>query len=119
MIGHQQFEKRLARIQHLFGIGRDFHARLDRTNAGGRKNARARVHDAESANAYGRLVLQMTQRGNGDAVHARGVENAGARRHAQSTAVNRDVNHSRRCGGGCHTKGGFLRAGLHRRAKRR
>ena len=102
MIGHQQFEQRLARIQNLFRIGDHLHSGFHRTYARSGKYARAGIHDAQTADADGSLVLQMAQRGNADAVHPCGIENGGSVGHAHGFPVDRDVDHSERCGGGRH-----------------
>src|SRR2546423_1560775 len=69
MIGHDEFEKRLASAQNCFRIGDYFHAGFDRTDARGSEDARAGVHHAEATNADGSLILQMAERGDVDAVH--------------------------------------------------
>ena len=97
MIRHHQFEQRLASSQNFIGIGDHLHARFDGTNAGRGKHACASVHDAEAADADWRLILQMAERGDVDAVHARGVKDASACRHADGLTVNRDVNKAGRC----------------------
>ncbi len=113
MIGHHQLEKSLARSQNFFGIGYDFHARLDQADAGGGQNARAGVHNAQAADAYRCLTLQMAERGNVDAVHACGIEDRCAAGDADSLAVQCDVDEARRCGGGRHTMDEFQLAVLH------
>ena len=62
-------------------------------HAGGRKDARAHVHHAHAADADGIFVLLVAKRGNGDAVHARGVEDGRARGHADLAAVDRELDH--------------------------
>jgi hypothetical protein len=104
MIGHQEFKEGFARAQNFFRIGDDFHAGLDRPDAGGGENASAGIHYAETADAHGGLILQMAKRGNVDAVHARGIENASASGYANGLTVESDVDHSGWCGGGCHFK---------------
>jgi hypothetical protein len=104
MIGHHELKEGFARAQNFFGIGDDLHAGLDRANAGGGEDARASVHDAKAADADGSLVLQMAEGGDVDAVHARGIEDAGAGGNADGTAVESDVDHSGRCEGSCHFK---------------
>jgi hypothetical protein len=63
------------------------------------------------------LVLQMAERRDADTVHTRGVKDACTSRHADRLAVDRDLNDPGRCGSGCHTRGGFRRAGLLLRAQ--
>jgi hypothetical protein len=46
----------------------------------------------------------MAEGGDVDAVHARGIEDAGAGGNADGTAVESDVDHSGRCEGSCHFK---------------
>ncbi len=104
MIGHHELKEGFARAQDFFGIGDDLHAGLDRADARGGEDARAGVHDAEAADADGSLVLQMAKRGDVDAVHARGIEDAGAGGYADGTAVESDVDHSGRCQGSAHEK---------------
>ena len=118
MIRHHQFEQRRAGAQNFFGIGGDLHARFNGANAGGRENPRASVHNAEPADADGRLILQMAECGDVDAVHARGVKYARTARHADGLAVNRDVNQARRCCGARHIRGEYQRVGLRRRGQR-
>ena len=116
MIGHHELKEGFARAQNFFGIGDDLHAGLDRADAGSGEYARAGVHNAEAADADGSLILNVAKRGDVDAVHARGIEDAGAGGHADGLAVESDVDHPGRCGGGGHITGGSRRAGLHRRA---
>src|SRR6266481_5604182 len=118
MVRHHQFEKRLASAQDFLGIGDNLQARLDGTNAGCGENARASVHDAETANPDGRLILQMAERGDADAVHTRGVEDAGAGGHAGGLAVDGDIDKDGRCCSGRHIRDEFQRAGLRRRGRR-
>src|SRR6266566_194751 len=80
MIGQKQLEQSAACALNFLGVGDDLHARLDRPDARGRENTRARVHNAEAADADGRFVLKVAQSGNGDSLHARGVKDAGAGR---------------------------------------
>ena len=119
MIRHQQFKKRFARTQNFFGIGDYFHAGLDGTDAGGRKHSRSRVNDAKAADTNRRLILQVTQRGNTDAVHASGIEYCCSIRHANAFAVDDDFDKTQRCGRGRHARGVFPRAALHQPAKPR
>ena len=112
MIGHQEFEQSFARAQDLFGIGDDLHAGFDRANTRCGKHARTCVHNAKAAHADGRLVLQMAQRRDADPIHARRIENAGARGNAHGFPVDRDVYHSRRYSGGRHARAGFRNAVL-------
>ncbi len=118
MIRHHQFEQRLARAQNFFGIGDDLQTGLDRSNAGCRENARASVHDAETADPDRRLILQMAERGDVDAVHARGVENARTGGHADGLTVNRDIDKAGRCCSGRHIRGEYQRVALRRRGQR-
>ncbi len=118
MVRHHQFEQRLAGAQDFLGIGDHLQAGLDRTNAGCGENARASVHDAEAADPDRRLILQMAERGDADAVHARGVKNARTGGHADGLAVHRDVNKAGRCCSGRHIRGEFQRAALRRREQR-
>ena len=97
MIRHHQFEQRLPRAQDFLGIGDDLQAGFDGANARCSENARASVHDAKAADTDRRLILQMAERGDADAVHARGVKDASACRHADGLTVNRDVNKAGRC----------------------
>ena len=117
MVRHHQFEKRPASAQNFLRIGDNLQAGLDQTNAGRSENARASVHDAETADPDGRLILQMAERGDADAIHARGVKDAGAGGHADGLAVDRDVNKAGRCCSGRHIRGEFRRAVLHRRGR--
>src|SRR5260370_176545 len=78
--------------------------RLCVVDTGARVLAGSCVHDAEAADADGSLVLQMAKRGDVDAVHARGIEDAGAGGYADGTAVESDVDHSGRCQGSAHEK---------------
>ena len=71
VIGHHEFKESFACAQNSFRIGDDFHAGLDRPDAGGGEDARTGVHHAEAADADGGLILQMAKRGDVDAVHAR------------------------------------------------
>ncbi len=119
MVGHHEFKEGFARSQNFLRIGDDFHAGFDRANAGGGENARAGIHDAKAADANGGLVLKVAKRGYGDAVHARGIEDARAGGDADGLAVEGDANEARRCGCGRHTRGECRRAGLRRRARRR
>jgi len=63
MIGHHEFKEGFTCAQNFLGIGDDFHAWLDRPDAGGGENARAGVHHAEAADADGCLILQMAKYG--------------------------------------------------------
>ena len=104
VIGHHEFKESFACAQNSFRIGDDFHAGLDRPDAGGGEDARTGVHHAEAADADGGLILQMAKRGDVDAVHARRIEDASAGGYADGLAVESDVGHSGRCGRGCHFK---------------
>ena len=118
MIRHHQFEQRLPRAQDFLGIGDDLQAGFDGANARCSENARAGVHDAETADPDGRLILQMAERGDVNAVHARGVKNARTGGHADGVAVDRDVHQARRCCSGRHISGESQRAGLLRHGQR-
>ena len=98
MIGHQQFKKRFARIHYFFRVGDNFHAGFDRADAGGGKYTGPGVHNTEAADADGCLVLKMAKRGDIDAVHARGIENARAGGYADGLAVEGYVDKAQRCG---------------------
>ena len=117
MIRHHQFEKHLASAQNFFGIRDDLQTWLDGTNARCGENPRTGVHNAEAADPDRRLILQMAERWDTDAVHARGVKDAGAGGHADGLTVDRDVNKAGRCCCGRHFRGEFQRAGLHRRGR--
>jgi len=78
VIGHQQFEQRLAGGENFIRIRLHLHVWLDRPDASGAEDARTGIHNAQPANTDGRLALQVAQGGDGDAVHARGIENGGA-----------------------------------------
>ena len=116
MIGHQQLKQSLAHIQNLFRVSDHFHARFHRTHAGGGEYTRAGIHNAQTANAHGSLVLQVAQGGNADTVYARSIENGCSVRHAHGFPVNADLDHPRWCDGGGHVRGEFPRAALLRRA---
>ncbi len=96
MIGHQQFEQRFARAENFWRLRFDFHARLDGAHAGSGEDARAGVDDTQAADSDGSFVLQMAQRGNSNAVDARGVKHACSRRDRNGLAVNRDADERRR-----------------------
>ena len=96
MIGHQQFKKGFAGCQNFEGISFHFHSGFDGTNAGGAKNARSRVDQAEAANAHGSFILQMAQRGYRDAVYSRRVENRRSRRNGHGSTIDGDVDKSGR-----------------------
>jgi hypothetical protein len=96
MIRHQQFKKGFAGCQDLGGISFHFHSGFDGTNAGGAKNARSRVDQAETANADGRFILEMAQRGYRDSVYSRGVENACSGRDGHGSTIDGDVDKSER-----------------------
>ena len=98
MIGHQQLEQGLARMQDFVRMGDDFHAGFDRAHARSRKDACAGVHNTQAANAHRRLVLQVAQRGNVDAAHPSRLEDRRAVWHAHGFPIDREVNHPRRCG---------------------
>ena len=118
MVRHHQFEQRLAGAQNFFRIADNLQAGLDQSNAGCGENARASVHNAEAADPDRRLILQMAERGNVNAVHARCVKNARTGGHADGLAVNRDVNKAGRCCSRRHIRGEFQRAALRRRGQR-
>ncbi len=100
MIGHQKFEDGLARVENFFGIGGDLHAGFDRANEGSGEDAGTGFDAAEAADTYGSFVLEMAERGDGDAVDARGVEDGGARGEADGLAVDVDFDAKRGCGRG-------------------
>ncbi len=77
MIRHQHFHQRPARALHTVGIGVHHHVVFGGTHAGGGQHAGLlHIHHANAAHPHGRFVLLMAQRGNSDAVQARGVEHA-------------------------------------------
>src|SRR5271155_1835348 len=88
MIGHQQFNQRVARALYSVGGGVHRHSWFHRTNARRRVHTRAHVHHAHAADAYGLFVLLMAQRGNCDVVHPRGVENRGSSGDGDFPSVN-------------------------------
>ena len=96
MIGHQHFHQRPARARHLFGVGGNHHVVFGRPHAGSRQNAAADIHHAYAAHAHRRFVLLMAQRGNRDAVGARGIEHRGAfgDRNLQAVDGEIDVPHA-------------------------
>jgi hypothetical protein len=104
MIGHHEFKENFTCAQNFLGVGDDFHAGLDRPDAGGGENASAGIHYAQAADADGCLILKVAKRGNIDAVHARGIEDARVGGYADGLAVDGDVDHSRGCEAGCHFK---------------
>ena len=102
MIRQKQFQQSFPGLQHFLGIRDHLHARLDRPDTGRGEHARSCIHDAQATNTNGSLVLQMAQRGNRDPVHARGIEDTGARGHAHRLPVNRYVNDANWCGDRAH-----------------
>src|SRR5271156_1753263 len=91
MIGHQQFNQRVARALYSVGGGVHRHSWFHGTNARRRIHTRAHVHHAHAADAYGLFVLLMAQRGNCDVVHPRGVENRGSGGDGDFPSVYREL----------------------------
>jgi hypothetical protein len=91
VIRHQEFEDGFSGVEDLFRIGDDLHAGVDRADTGGGQDAAAGFHQAEAADAHGSFVLQVAESGDGDAVHAGGVEDASARGDADGLAVDGEI----------------------------
>ncbi len=93
MIGHQEFDQRVAGGEHAFGCGLNFHPVFCRADAGGGVDARSDVDHADAADANRIFVLLVAECRDGDAIHARSIEDGGASGDGDRKAVNgeRDV----------------------------
>ena len=89
MIRHQQFQQRAPHIANLVGVGGDRHAFFGGPHTGCAQHASAGFDHATRQTPTGVFVLLMAQRGDRDAVHARGIEDGRARWYGNCLTVDR------------------------------
>jgi len=77
MVGHQEFDQRVAGGEHAVGRGLNFHSVFCGADAGCGVDTGADVDHTDAADADWVFVLLMAEGGDGDAIHARGIEDGG------------------------------------------
>ena len=100
MIGHQQFDQRLARLLHSFRICADHHSWFGRAHARGGEDSGAHVNHANAADPNGFFILLVAKGGNCNVVQARGVEDTGPGRNRNFFPVDRQIDHRSRAHAG-------------------
>jgi len=87
MVGHQEFDQRVAGGEHAVGRGLNFHSVFCGADAGCGVDTGADVDHADAANSDWVFVLLMAEGGDGDAIHARGIEDGGTGGDGHGKAV--------------------------------